>query len=405
MTTCSKTLRELALAFPMEAWVLQFEEEAAAMLAQFGDAAFSATLRSAMFACVMHVQDNDGPPSADQISAIDSAMAKAVAGHHFLDDETQRGIADFLGTAAASDVSRCELKWSLFFVGAGNLAAFWTAPADHKHGLIVKTFNAIHDLKSKQENVTLEVDLAGDWKRHPAALHRSIAHAKTLLASKSTVTVDGTLLIDVDSQDVEAPTVKELENVINAGEQRYAEVTEAVRRLLVPKLDTVMQELTPIAGGDHEQKGQNWLGEKALDKWTDWTELKEHYKHSLKLVKGPALVASMKKAEQFCGQAEEFATFFSTTPLDLVGLKLQYSKAVVTKLHGCLMKVMVDLDKDLLKLENARTKVRAELNESMSKLSPKKAIPIDEHMKNLPKVLRTEVALAISMKRPRRVAL
>ena len=30
---------------------------------------------------------------------------------------------------------------------------------------------------------------------------------------------------------------------------------------------------------------------------------------------------------------------------------------------------------------------------------------IDEHMKKLPKVLRTEVALAISMKRPRRVAL
>ena len=254
--------------------------------------------------------------------------------------------------------------------------------------------------------MTLEVDLAGDWKRHPAALNRSIAHAKTLLAAKCEVGIDGTLLVEVDSQDVEAPTVKELENVINAGELRYAEVTEAVRRLLVPKLDTVMQELTPIAGGDHEQTGQNWLGEKALDKWTDWTELKEHYQNSLELVKGPALVASIKKADQFCSQAGEFATFFSTTPLDLVGLKLQYSKAVVTKLHGCLMKVLVDLDKDLLKLENARTKVRAELNESISKLSPKKAISIDEHMNTKPpKALRTEVALAISMKRPRRVVL
>ena len=112
------------------------------------------------------------------------------------------------------------------------------------------------------------------------------------------------------------------------------------------KMATANSELRMISRGDHERGNGSWRDAKPIDEWTDWEELKETYKVSLKLLKASDLTIAIAASAKASSQYGEVCGFFSCDTVIDETFVVTYSDAVFTKMEGCMMKALIELDKD-----------------------------------------------------------
>ena len=83
---------------------------------------------------------------------------------------------------------------------------------------------------------------------------------------------------------------------------------------------------------------------------------------------------------------------------DLVAV---YLTAVRTKMQGCLLKSLMDLDKDATKLEACRSKLRAEIKKACGKYAKCDRLSFD-YKCAVPQCMIAEIADVVSMRRASR---
>ena len=103
-----------------------------------------------------------------------------------------------------------------------------------------------------------------------------------------------------------------------------------------------------------------------------------------------AIGASAKASSQY----GEVCGFFSCDTVFDETFVVTYSDAVITKMEGCMMKALIELDKDPSKKEATRARLRVGIKEAATKLG----VPASTHGKVLPLCLAKKCANCIAMR-------
>jgi hypothetical protein len=160
------------------------------------------------------------------------------------------------------------------------------------------------------------------------------------------------------------------------------------------KMATANSELRMISRGDHERGNGSWRDAKPLGEWTEWEELKETYKLTLKLLKASDLTTGIAAHFKASSQYGEICGFFSCDTDLEDDVVATYRDAVITKMEGCMMKALIELDKDTTKKEATRARLRAEIKEATTKIG----VPATAYGSLLPPCLAKKCADCIEMR-------
>ena len=102
--------------------------------------------------------------------------------------------------------------------------------------------------------------------------------------------------------------MRELSKQVDA---KIRQSCEGLQTQMGRKASDLTTRISKIAGGDPTECGGDWLGEKTLEQWTCWANLKTHYKGTLRCLKATDLSAMMRECEDMFSLRDEFARFFS----------------------------------------------------------------------------------------------
>ena len=395
LLAATDVLHDLSLAFAVDGWVFDLQQEIAEQLQAVGAQAFDEGLLVACTGLATRFHKTKigcaSDPLADaDLRCLGEILSKAVVGMHFLEHASQLALSVFVSSAMEAHECKMSAVWSVS-VAVAKRATRFLRDED-----LVKRANARYQvfedgakLTTARANKWDSEEFVENWREKVATLMRASTElggsAEALRATRAQNSADAATLEAL------------LEKVEVLLEQARGDIESAKERALAnmrAKMAAAHKELKMIARGDHERGSGSWRDAKPIDEWAEWEELKETYKVSLKLLKASDLTTAIAASAKASSQYGEVCGFFSCDTVVDETFVVAYSDAVITKMEGCMMKALIELDKDPSKKEATRARLRAEIKEATTKLG----VPASTYGKVLPLCLAKKCADCIAMR-------
>lgn len=392
VTRCSNMAHELTLAFPMEDWAHDIQAEVGEFGRQHADEAFNNNMAEAMRAMGQHLVAGGTPPPDSEVDSMQSLLAEAKLGKHFLRPEMQDAMRDLLKGCVTDGLNRLGPQWhgtlrlmldlmpfALDFAGLPGLK------------YQVKALNVAADLQHATETCNnLGQNLADDWAEHTKQLIRLQLKLRDTLADQP---ADQTARAEVQREMDEQGWITKFDELRAASVNSLAALADIVKVQMDREVEETSKDLTAVAGGDPSMLGKSWLGDTPVSEWSDWEQLLSHAKDTLLKSSPKALKTKLTQAETLLREIRLHNEVFSgNLNVDIARLWALLQAGCVTKATGTIIRTLSkNPDKDA-----ARNVIRAELTGLRDKFGQ------DFDVKPLlPTALAKEIDNIVAMKRKR----
>jgi len=315
--------------------------------------------------------ENDDPPDDHDVDSLELICSKAIVGKHFVGRASQEALAAFVADAMIATPCKLKANWARCVYVAKLSRRFLGREATASRALThFQLFEDAVKLAIARKNMWDGMEFTATWQEQTAALMRSVKALDESLRVYRALHESSHAKDEDDEDDADDDLADKAEALLDhaRGQDLAIAKAKACEKVRLG-MEAAHKVLETMSRGDHERTGKSWLEPKAVGDWNDWDELTEHYKLTLKLLKASDLTTAIAAASRARATMLEVCGFFDVPELDVPGFEATFNCAVVTKMEGCMMKALIDLDKDGGKREIARAKLRAEIKEAATKLN------------------------------------
>ena len=336
----------LELAFPFDNWVTEISNEHAALL-QLCDG-HEKTLRlsesAAGLTAVLRASPFD-EAALDRASAtVKEVIATAVMEgpcKHFQDEVSQASIRTCIEACTEDLETRLTTRMMEAINQVESLSKFLAAPVDGHIADTISTTPSGHMNLLFLARACIRCDNAAAAVEN-SSMENKEARSKVFDTARDRIAeLEAKLHSMAGHDDMTLPLYGKATQSLQRLNDAYQQRLNQLGGLLSSNIDLAENALGLVSRGDKDKGASDWLAGTAVDEWTNWGELSDHYGKTLKKASQADLKLAIKNAEDAIDiLTAENKTYELELDKPLGPLRSQLEFAYATKMQGIMMKAM-----------------------------------------------------------------
>ena len=384
-----KMLSEVALAFPMESFHIELQEQLGEISRDFSNRKFDLAFKTALaeFTASWQGRREPEPPSELCAQALAGFVRKGTPGMHFKDEATQAEITEAVNDFAALFETQFTKPWHEAIATVYELEPF-AVNARPNSKLAISLAAAFMKFDGE---IASSSELAQKPLKESAEFLDSVSHVNnrflTCTENMKKFAINSNAGDPIQFESVFKKYFVDQLAAWNA-------ILEGVNQLQADRIQKILSDSECLQLGVPNGGGTElWLGATPVQEWTDWDCLVDQYEKTLKKVKAKDLADSIKDVKS----ASDFLVKYECTVSADLGFKAALQKAAKQLL---LIKSTHIIMRDLTskkKVDDIRPAIRVELLDIAKAFTPEGKKTSDFGFSSVyPKAMAEKAAAVVS---------